>query len=493
MWYKTIILLLCVCYFIPKSKAQGYFNNRYDTFGSCDGTNGIDTMYNGYISAEVTCSTSSYYTFLLGLYNLDGTLRKNKAYIRPNMNFLPNSGKYIRANNNTFLVSGTRTYKPDTTLCFLWRFNSNLDSVAYFEYGFLNKTNVITSFVKSGKYIYMVGYTDSLTTNNDILLIKTDTSGNELWKKKIGITGWDEAALSIDTLNEKLIIAGNKYPHNTSGTNGFVMYLDTAGNTIWQKTVITNGGYGGCIAKRLKDGNVLIFSRIKKYSVGSNDFYKLQCEKIDINNNTIWSKEYFPLGESNPYSAIENNDGNIIICGQRAFTDNTLSGTVYEINQSGDSLHYREYRILAHSQNYFRDVVQAPDNGYCFAGFVTPMNGDGGTQDIWLLKVDSNLFCESATACITGINSFSQKDQGMKLYPNPASNELYFLLEQENVSTITVDIFDVQGHQMIHSVLTNSTEPHKFDVKAFADGVYFYRVKAGNNYLKTGKVVIINN
>ncbi|MBK8366523.1 MAG: hypothetical protein IPL10_03625 [Bacteroidetes bacterium] len=57
----------------------------------------------------------------------------------------------------------------------------------------------------------------------------------------------------------------------------------------------------------------------------------------------------------------------------------------------GDSIFSREYRILPNSQNYFRDIVQAPDKGYCFSGFVSPMNGDGGTQDIWLLKTDSTL------------------------------------------------------------------------------------------------------
>ena len=112
---------------------------------------------------------------------------------------------------------------------FLWRFNSNLDSIKFTTYGFLNKVNYPLSFIKSrDNKIYITGFMDdTLQTNRDILLIKTDTSGNEIWKKTIGFAGTDETALSIDTLQGNLIIAGNRTIHNTTSTDGFVMRLAT--------------------------------------------------------------------------------------------------------------------------------------------------------------------------------------------------------------------------------------------------------------------------
>jgi hypothetical protein len=335
----------------------------------------------------------------------------------------------------------------------------------------------------------MAGNVYDINNNSDILLIKTDTAGNEIWKKKIGIPGWDETALSIDTLNGKLIIAGNKYPHNSTATGGFVMLLDTAGSVIWQKTVPTNGGFGGCMAKRTKDGKILIYNRIKKYSVGNYDYYKLRCEKIDVNNVTIWIKEYGPAAWLNPYSAIENNDGDIVICGQKVFTNNTVSGNVYVINQNGDSLLYKEYRILPNSQNYFRDVVQAPDKGYCFSGFVSPMNGDGGTQDIWLLKVDSN-FCESNASCVTGMTD-PDEISGIKLFPNPAADELNIAFENSFTGNLVFELNDAQGRTILQQTIQNTSVPHHIPLSNLAEGVYFYRVSGGTNYLKTGKIVVI--
>ncbi|MCZ8259258.1 MAG: hypothetical protein O9333_03920, partial [Beijerinckiaceae bacterium] len=338
-------------------------------------------------------------------------------------------------NDSLFCNVGYRTDIGNISYAFQYVFKKNLDSVRYQEYGFLNNTNtILNQLIYARSYIYMVGATDNSSTNSDILLIKTDTSGNEMWKKKIGLPLWDETALSIDTLDGKLIIAGNKYPHNSTATDGFAMLLDTSGAVIWQKTVPTNGGFGGCMAKRTKDGKILIYNRIKKYSVGSYDYYKLRCEKIDMNNVTIWIKEYGPSAWLNPYAAIENNDGDLVICGQKVFTNNTVSGNVYVINQNGDSLLYKEYRILPNSQNYFRDVVQAPDKGYCFSGFVSPMNGDGGTQDIWLLKVDSN-FCESNASCVTGMED-SYDQNGISVFPNPASDELQITFDNSLSSTL---------------------------------------------------------
>ncbi|MCP2937048.1 hypothetical protein NK983_30595, partial [Salmonella enterica subsp. enterica serovar Typhimurium] len=84
--------------------------------------------------------------------------------------------------NQQFTLGGTRFYKTDTSLVFLWRFDANLDSVSYQEYGYLNKINQVFAIIKGfGNAIYLTGSVDSLYKNSDILLIKTDTLGHEIW------------------------------------------------------------------------------------------------------------------------------------------------------------------------------------------------------------------------------------------------------------------------------------------------------------------------
>jgi hypothetical protein len=495
---KTIaqIVLFVLCFFTTNYKAQIYFNNKFDTFGSCDVTNGVDTMYGGYISAGTTCSSLSFNTFVLSLYDLNGTINKKKVFLKPN-NFVPNRQKYIKAANNCFFVSGYRAYHTDTSLAFLWKFNSNLDSIKYSEFGFLNKANVVNSFVMHSKYLYHVGYVDSLNTNSDILLIKTDTAGNEIWKKKIGVPGWDENAIMIDTLDGKLIVGGLKILHNTSITYGLAMCLDTAANIIWQNIINTNNGYAAGNIKALKDGTILIYNALKKYTISSNDYMNLQCQKIDINNNQIWIKEYnAPTIGAVPVSAIEDKRGNIVIAAQRCYSPGiVVNGSVNEIAQNGDSLFSREYAYQFGCQNYFRDIVQAPDGGYCFAGFFIPVfaNGCAGSQDIWLLKVDSN-FCESNVSCgyPTGVRNINFEMGVMSLYPNPAQNELIFKFENGVSEDATIAFMDILGKLVVEYPLQiNVNNEAKLNVSELPNGLYYYRIKQHNAASISGKVTIL--
>jgi hypothetical protein len=490
------IVLFVLCFFVTNYKAQIYFNNKFDTFGSCDATNGVDTMFNGYLSASITCSSFSFFTFELSLYNLNGTINKKKVFLKSD-SFQPNRQKYIRASNNCFFVSGSRFYHNDTSLAFLWKFNSNLDSIKYSEFGFLNKTNSINAFVMHSNYLYHVGYVDSLNTNSDILLIKTDTAGNEIWKKKIGIPSWDENGVTIDTLYGKLIIGGMRTFHNTSVTNGVVMCLDTAANIIWQNILNTNNGYAIGNVKTLKDGTILIYNALKKYTISGNDYLNLQCQKIDINNNQIWIKEYnAPTIGAEPESAIENKHGNIVIVGQKCYSPGiVVNGSVNEIAQNGDSLFSREYAYQFGCQNYFRDIVQAPDGGYCFAGFFYPVfaNGCTGSQDVWLLKVDSN-FCESNVSCgyPTGVRNINFEMGVMSLYPNPAQNELIFKFENGVSEDATIAFIDILGKLVVeYSLQINVNNEVKLNVSELPNGLYYYRIKQYNAASISGKVTIL--
>lgn len=448
---------------------------------------GTVSLYNSqYLTTGNVCNTISFWSLNLELVDLNGIVQKSKTYSKSGNNYQSTLGKNIYLPNGDFYVGGMRVYHTDTSLAFLWRFNSNLDSLKYYEYGFINKLNYISSIINTGKYIYMTGSVDSSYTNTDILLIKTDTSGQQIWTKKIGVNGWDETALSIDTLQNNLIVSGYKTVHNANSFNGFALCLDTSGSTIWNRNINTNNS-GGTLVKTLKDGNILISSSYKVYTIGSDDYTVLKLDKVDMTNSNIWSKNFGPAGvSSGPSSIFENNNGEIVIASQLGYSDNTVSGFVHKVSSNGDSIASREYRLLANSQNYFRDLVQAPDQGYCFSGFVIPMNGDGGTQDIWLLKVDSN-FCENNTTCYAGINESDPENSGLDVYPNPTKDLIYVRIPDEHKQTSTITLTDVYGH-VIYSTITPASELTTIDISALSIGFYFVNIES-KYFKKSFKIV----
>ena len=495
MKHKAQILIFVLCVSYMKHKAQNYFNNRYDNTGSFDLAPALDTFQHKYLTVGSEGFTGFNIALSLYLFNQDGTVYKKKTYGWPGDNLQANDGNYIRQGSNQFYACGSWVYFGYNSKAFLWRFDSNLDSMKFTSYGYPYSNNILNTFIKHrDNKIYMIGYVDdTLQTNADILLIKTDTAGNEIWKKKIGIMGMDENAISIDTLQGDLIIAGLRIVHNTSSTDGFVMRLDTAGNTVWQKIVNTNGGYSGSKVLTLKDGNILVHNRYKAYTVGSNEYYRLQVQKITSNNVLIWQKKYnvAAMYADPSGSIIENTQGNLVMAGQKGYADNSITGTVNVLNQNGDSLFYKEFYQELGSQNYFRDVIQTTDKGYCFAGFLIPVfaNGGTGTEDIWLLKVDSN-FCESALPCSSGVGISEQEaiEGGVKIYPNPASSVLNIEFLAFNNEPATIQIIDAFGKNVLFEKLNSQVSV--FNINNLSSGIYFYKIIMGNTLIKSNKLII---
>jgi hypothetical protein len=490
--FKYIYLVL-LCLVFKLNIAQVYFNNRYDTFGSCDGAAILDTFNNKYFTAGFTCSSVSFYAMNLRLYNMDGTVSKNKTYQWQGNNF--QNGKGFVKNLNKYLLSGTRYYHNDTSLVFQWIFDSNLDSVKYREYGYLNKTNYISSIAKQDIYIYMAGSVDSLYTNTNILLIKTDTSGNEIWKKKIGLPNYDETAYCIkQCANGNLLIGGLKQLHGTSTQGPFVMRIDTSGVILWQNfypsATYANGSFD---VIELPNGDI-VFTGGKAYNITTQGTMRRpMLTKVDAGGNLIWQKEYGEKAFGHDFfTFLVNEKNNFVVSGEKFQLDNSAYGMVYEINQNGDSLFSREYAVQSGSQNYFRDLVQAPDKGYVFSGFISPLFANGGTgnQDIWLLKTDS-AFCEAAFNCgyPTGVTEAEALEAGeMNLMPNP-TNGLLNISSKNDFEKI--ELLSLTGQVLLTETVSEKHLPITIGIQLqnFADGIYYVRVIYSNGMSVTKKVV----
>jgi hypothetical protein len=489
--------LFVLCCLLKIGIAQIYFNNRYDIFNSCDGYGTISNYQGAYLGTGNVCTNISYFCLNLGKFDYAGTMFDSKTYIRQGSGFQSTFSKNVFMPNSDFIVGGARAYKPDTSLVFLWRFNSNLDSIKYSEYGYLNKTNFLGAIERSGKYIYMAGSTDSLYKNTQILLIKTDTVGNEIWKKKIGLPNWDETGYCIkQCANGNLLIGGLKDLRTTSQQGPFLMRLDTSGAVLWENyypsATYANGSFD---VTELPNGDI-VFTGGMAYNVTSNGTLRRpMLTRVDAGGNLIWQKEYGEKAVGHDFfTFVINEKNNFVVSGVKFYPDNSCVGMVYEINQNGDSLFSREYTVEPGSQNYFRDLVQAPDKGYVFSGFITPVfpNGGTGTQDIWLLKTDST-FCESMVSCNypTGIMVLNSGTDKLTAYPNPAQNELYIKLENNNAQYLHITLKDVSGRMMTGCRITTTDNEVRIDVSNLANGTYYCTIEQTNRPVIAGKIIIL--
>ena len=104
----------------------------------------------------------------------------------------------------------------------------NIDSIS--NYGFSVQQTDDGGYIITGKTEY--------SNESDILLIKTDVNGNELWTKTFGGVG-DESGSSVQQTNDGgYIITG--YTLNSFGLVGesyiYLVKTDGSGNELWSQT-----------------------------------------------------------------------------------------------------------------------------------------------------------------------------------------------------------------------------------------------------------------
>jgi hypothetical protein len=81
----------------------------------------------------------------------------------------------------------------------------------------------------------------------------------------------------------------------------------------------------------------------------------------------------------------------------------------------------------------------------------------------------------------------------VKVYPNPAANDLQFTVRVAGESTVRIMLYDMMGRergQLLNKVLAAGVHHETLDVSAFPAGQYFYKVDV-NNAVTSNKLVIV--
>ncbi len=127
----------------------------------------------------------------------------------------------------------------------------------------------------------------------DAYVVKTDMNGNLQWSKTLG-GNYDQLLYSIEQASDGGYIATG-YSTNaissSSSTDAMIVKLDANGNTQWTKY---SGGSLmdiGFVIKKLQDGN-FVYANFFNCNDGGTSNINPYVEKMDINGNVIWSKQF---------------------------------------------------------------------------------------------------------------------------------------------------------------------------------------------------------
>ncbi len=220
----------------------------------------------------------------------------------------------------------------------------------------------------------------------DALIIKIDSNGSQLWSH---IFADDEEADSIQqTLDGGFIVAGM---NKEFSTNAFLIKTDASGNQRWRKTFGGKKEDSVNSVHQTPDGYILAGST-RSYGNGSADAWLI---KTDTNGKELWSRTFGGAGDDGADSVWQTRDGGYVLAGGTA-PDGAIKPDAWIIKTDANGSEQWSKTFGGTESDFASSVQQTSDGGYILSG-VTRSYGNG-SADAWLIKVSGDSVSAPAAA-----------------------------------------------------------------------------------------------
>lgn len=273
-------------------------------------------------------------------------------------------------NNSVITDADLYVMKTDAQGNFVWEksFGGNKPEYSY------NMTAT-----SDGNY-FIVGYSQSFGGGDyDIYLIKIDPAGTLLWQKTYGGFGNEEGREIVPTSDGNYIIVGT----TTSGTptqDATLIKIDLAGTVLWQKYYGGTGKEFGNSVKQCLDGGFILGGQT--YSSGSNgDTYVV---KTDAAGNITWTNTYGTPLSDEAVSILENSDGTFTFAVRDSTASEDVNVRIIKTNATGTVIWNKTYGSTL--KDTPKSICKTADGGY-FVGAISRSFGWINPQ-MWLIKLN---------------------------------------------------------------------------------------------------------
>jgi hypothetical protein len=320
----------------------------------------------------------------------------------------------------------------------------------------------------------------------DVYLIRTASSGDTLWTRKYGGGGDDWGYEVQQTTDGGYVIAGDAWSFGGGNWDAYLVKTDSSGDTLWTRRYGGDDDQHGRSVQQTMDGGYVIAG-----DTGSFLAREVYLIKTDSSGDTLWTKRYGRDDDHGGLSVRETTDGGYVIAGNSGCLVNPPMEYRYDVylirtDSSGDTLWTKTYGGEWDDHGY--SVRQTMDGGYVVVG--KTLSFGAADWDVYLIKTDPD-----------GIVDISENDhRSMELprswamsqnYPNPfnPSTTIAFDIPGTLVTRdkVNLSIYDMRGRRvrtLVDSELEPGTHKVHWDGRddrggSVASGIYLYTLKAG--------------
>ncbi len=286
-------------------------------------------------------------------------------------------------------------------------------------YGLLLKVSAyggdVWTRIRAGAVFYSVNLTtdggyicsgNTGTLMRDVYLYKADSSGFYQWAGSFGGTGWDCGYSVQQTQDGGYIIAGT-YNEGTTNPQVYLIKTNSSGDTLWTRTFGGSSTEGGSSVQQTQDGGYIVAGKTSSFG----DSTQVYLIKTNFIGDTLWTRTYGGVFFDEGKSVQQTTDGGYIIAGvTNSYGNGNEDVYLIKTNSIGDILWTRTFGGASRDRG--SSVQQTTDGGYIIAGFTESFGLD---RAVYLIKTDEN----GNVGTERGQGFEGPRVQGLKITPNP--------------------------------------------------------------------------
>ncbi len=230
----------------------------------------------------------------------------------------------------------------------------------------------------------ITGWTNSHGAGGgDLWLLKTDARGTEEWSRTYGGIENDHGNCIQPTADGGYIITGATISNSVGNDDLWLIKTDSTGTAQWMLTLGDKGYEEGHFVATTSDGGYIVVGSTTSTGAGESDAWLI---KLGLNGRTDWTRTFGGVEWDWGNAVQETPDGGYILVGTTlSFGAGGSDVWLIKTDAEGQEEWSRTYG--GHSLDFGLSVQPTSDGGYIIAGQTYSFGAGNG--DLWLIKTDS--------------------------------------------------------------------------------------------------------
>lgn len=218
-----------------------------------------------------------------------------------------------------------------------------------------------------------------------VYLLKLDALGNITWDQRYGIVPYENIGQCLQqTSDGGYIIAG--FTGYNYHYDAYILKTDSIGNLLWTRTLgLFDFADDTLSVQQTTDGGYILTGWTGSYGAGSSDVWLI---KLTATGGDEWIRTYGGIDLDGGDYVRCTSDGGYIIVGTTHSFDSGGNGDIWVIKTNANGNESWNHSFGGRYLDVGKNIQQTKEGGYIISGSTSSFGV--GNSDVWLIKTDSS-------------------------------------------------------------------------------------------------------